>query len=106
MNLKQITKFTITIIVISFFCLYFTTTGSYYEHSQKQKNVLTEQAIQQFEKDVASGKKIIASNYITEEKDYNNKTSTFFMKCSNIISKVFDKTMKYIFKKIEGTVNS
>lgn len=106
MKINQITKFTIIIVVISFFCLYFTTTSSYYEYNQKQKSILTEEAIKQFEKDVANGKKIIASNYITEEKDYNNKTSIFFMKCSNLISEIFDKTMKYIFKKIECTVNN
>lgn len=106
MNPKQITKLLVIITVISFFCLYFTTTGSYYEYNLKQKNTLTEEAIKQFEKDVSEGKEIIASNYITEENNYNNKTSTFFMKCSNYISKIFDKTMKFIFKKIEGTVNS
>lgn len=106
MNPKQIVKFLLLIIVVSFFCLYFTTMGGYYEYSLKQKNTLTEEAIQRFEEDVAAGKEIIASNYIEEEKNYNNKVSEITLKTSNIISNTFDKIMKYIFKKIEATVNS
>ena len=106
MKTNEITKFIIIIVVISFLCLYLTTTFSYSDYSAKQKNILTEDAIKQFEKDVEEGKKIIASNYIKEEKNYSNKTSEFFMKCSNIISDTFDKVMKYIFKKLENTVNN
>ena len=50
MKINQITKFTIIIVVISFFCLYFTTTSSYYEYNQKQKSILTEEAIKNLKK--------------------------------------------------------
>ena len=52
-----------------------------------------------------TGKKIIASNYIEEQKDYNNKTSQLTLKVSNFISKTFDRIMKSLFKTIENTVN-
>ena len=106
MNLREITKLVIVIVIISFLCLYFTTTGGYYEYNLKQKNVLTEEAIKRFEQDVASGKEIIASNYIEEEKNYNNKVSNIALKLSNTISETFDKIIKYLFKQIENTVNS
>lgn len=80
--------------------------GGYYEYNLKQKNVLTEEAIKRFEQDVASGKEIIASNYIEEEKNYNNKVSNIALKLSNTISETFDKIIKYLFKQIENTVNS
>jgi hypothetical protein len=105
MNLKQITKILIIFIVLSFLSLYITSTSGYYEYNLKQKNILTEEAIARFEKDVKEGKKIIASNYIEEQKNYNNKTSELTLKVSNFISKTFDRIMKYIFKKIEATVN-
>lgn len=106
MNLREITKLIIVIIIISFLCLYFTTMGGYYEYNLKQKNILTEEAILRFEQDVASGKEIIASNYIEEEKNYNNKISTIALKLSNTISETFDKLIKFLFKQIENTVNS
>ncbi|MBO5120599.1 MAG: hypothetical protein J6C28_02795 [Bacilli bacterium] len=106
MNLKQIVKTFMIFIVISFLSLYITSTSGYYEYNLKQKNILTDEAIERFEKDVKEGKKIIASNYIEEKKDYNNKSSEITLKLSNFISKTFDKIMKYIFKKIESTVNS
>lgn len=80
--------------------------GGYYEYNLKQKTALTEEALKRFENDVASGKKIVASNYIEEPKDYNNKISHFTLKTSNYISKIFDRIMKFIFKQIENTVNS
>lgn len=106
MNLKQLSKYLAIVLLISFFCLYFTTMGGYYEYSLKQKNTLTEEAIARFEQDVAAGKKIIASNYIEEPKNYNNKISEITLKTSNFISTLFDKIMKYLFKQIESTVNN
>ena len=106
MKPKQIAKFIIIILVVSFFSLYFTTIGGYYEYNLNQKKTLTEEAIKRFERDVKEGKEIIASNYIVEEKDYSNKFSIIGMKFSNTISTAFDKIIKFIFKQIEKTVNT
>ena len=91
---------------VSFLSLYITSTSGYYEYNLKKKSILTEEAILKFEQDVKAGKKIIASNYIEEQKNYNNKTSQITLKASNLISRIFDKLMKSIFSKIESTVNS
>lgn len=106
MNLKQTVKLIAIITVVSFLCLYFTSMGGYYESNLKQRNILTEEAIAQFEKDVAAGKEIIASNYIQEEKDYNDKISRLTLKASNTIIKTFNKIMKSIFKYLEKSLNS
>lgn len=106
MKMKQLTKLFVIILIVSFFSLYFTTMGGYYEYSLSKKNVLTQEAIARFEQDVKDGKEIIAANYIEEEKDYSNKTSKIAIKISNFVSNAFDKTMKFIFKQIESTVNS
>lgn len=106
MKIKQVAKLAIIILVVSFFSLYFTTIGGYYEYTLNKKNTLTEEAIARFEQDVKDKKPIIASNYIEEEKDYSNKASKSALKLSNFISSSFDKIMKAIFKYIENTVNS
>lgn len=105
MKLQSLLKFIIIMLILSFASLYITTAGGYYEYTLSNKNILTEEAIKRFESDVASGKEIIASNYITEQKNYSNTANTFANKLSNVISKTYDKFMKFIFKQIEKTMS-
>ena len=105
MNLQQITKLIVIILIVFFISLYATTLGGYYEYQLSTKNVLTEEAIERFEEDVKSGKEIIASNYIVEEKDYSNKANTIANDLSNFLSNTYDKIMRFIFKQIEGTMS-
>lgn len=104
MNIKQIIKVFLIFIIISFLSLYIT--SSHYEYNLKNQNILTNEAIKRFEKDVKAGKKIIASNYIEEQKNYNNKASDITLKTSNYISKTFNKIMKYLFKQLEKSIDN
>ena len=106
MKIKQLAKILILALIVSFISLYATTIGGYYENSISKQNVLTEEAIKRFEEDVKQGKKIVASNYIEEEKTYGNKASKLATEISNLVSSTFDKTMKFIFKQIENTISS
>ena len=106
MKIKPLVKLLTLTIIISFISLYLTTVGGYYENNLSKQNRLTEEAIKRFEKDVEAGKKIVASNYIEEEKTYGNKATKVAYKLSNLVSETFDKTMKFIFKQIENTISS
>ena len=89
------------ILVIMFLSVYFSRfNNSYYEN----KNVLTEEAIIQFEKDIKEGKNINVSTYLKEEKDYSNKVSNVGMKTSNFIEKGFKKTLKFLFNCLGGLI--
>ena len=105
MKMKELIKLVVIVLIVSFFSLYFTTIGGYYEYNLSQKNILTEEAIARFEQDVKDGKEIIASNYIEEEKDYSNKVSSATLKLSNFVSTSFNKTIKYIFKRLSEAIN-
>lgn len=101
--MKNLLKGLFTITIILFLSLYFSKYNSdYYEN----KRILTEEAIAQFEKDLKEGKEINAKNYITEEKDYNNKASKIGIKMSNTIEKTFNKSLKYLMKYLEKLDNS
>ena len=90
-----------SMLVIMFLSVYFSRyNNSYYEN----KNVLTEEAIVQFEKDVKEGKNVNVSTYLKEEKDYSNKASSIAMKTSNFIELGFKKTLKLLFKTLGGLV--
>ena len=106
MKSKNIIKLIFLITIVLFFSLYFTTMGGYYEYTSSKKNVLTEEAIKKFEEDVKSGKEIIASNYIEEEKDYKNKASKIGIEISNFVSNTYDTIMTYLFKQLENTINA
>lgn len=105
MNMKELTKLLIIILIVSFISLYATTLGGYYEYQLSNKNILTEEAIKRFEDDVKAGKEIIASNYIEEEKDYSNKANILANELSTFISNTYDKIMKFIFRQIEKTID-
>lgn len=86
------------VITIILFLSIFLSRYNTYNENQK---VLTDSAIKRFESDLKEGKEIIASNYIEEEKDYNNKASKIGIKASKIIENTFNKGMKLITKYLE-----
>lgn len=101
--MKKIFKIICLIIIILFLSLYFSKyTNSYYENQK----VLTDDAIKRFEKDIKDGKKIVASNYIENEKNYNNKISELGIKTSNIIESFFNNSLSYMMKYLENIQNN
>lgn len=97
--MKKIIKPIGIILIILFLSLYLSSYNtSYYEN----KNILTEDAIKRFEKDLKQGKKIDVNNYIEKEKDYNNKVSKATLKISKFIDKSINKSLKLILKYLEN----
>lgn len=98
--MKRLIKLIGIIILIFFLTLYLSSYNtSYYEN----KNILTEDAIKRFEKDLKEGKKINVNNYIEKEKNYNNKVSTYTLKLSNLIDKCINKSLKLVLKYLENS---
>ena len=98
--MKQTIKVISFFLLVFFFSLYFSKYNNDYYENEK---LLTEEAIQKFEKDVKAGKKIIASNYLPKEKDYNNKVSKLGIKTSGFIEKSFDKGLQLIMNYLNST---
>ena len=89
------------VLFIMFLSVYFSRYNTnYYEN----RNVLTEEAIVKFEQDIKEGKDISINTYLKEEKDYNNKASTIGLKLSQGIEIGFKKSLKLLFKCMEGLV--
>lgn len=100
--MNKLLKVVAVIILILFFSLYFSRYNNYYEN----KKVLTDDAIARFEQDLTDGKEIIASNYLEEEKNYNNKASKVGIKTSKMIEKTFNKGLGFLMKYLEKLQNS
>lgn len=100
--MKNLLKIVVIIVLIFFFSLFFSRYNSYYEN----KKVLTDEAIEKFENDLKEGKEIVASNYLEEEKNYNNKAAKIGLKTSRLIEKTFDKGLGFMMKYLEKLQNS
>jgi len=96
--MKKIIKYPLGVLIILFLILFLNKNNNYYENEK----ILTQEAILQFEKDLEEGKKIIPSNYITPKKEYNNKASTFGLKCSSEIEKVVNKILQKLLESLES----
>ena len=101
MKINNFLKFMFLLLVLIFLFLMVASKSGYYEYELSEKRKLTDQAIERFENDVASGKSIDINNYLdTKSKDYNNKFSKLGNKVSDSIGEFFSKGFGYIFKYI------
>ena len=89
---------TFGLLLVFFFLIMFL--GRYTTYNQNN-NILTENAIEQFEKDLKAGKEIIPSNYLPKEKNYDNKVSRLGKKTSNLIEKYLGKVLKTTLKYLD-----
>ncbi len=98
MKINNILKFIGILLLLSFIFLIIASKSGYYEYQLSNKRIMTEEAIERFEKDVSDGKYIDLNKYIdTNSKDYNNKISNIGNNLSNTISSIVSKGFSYLF---------
>ena len=101
-----IKKIFIAFIFLSFFMTVILSMSGYYQTELQKKMILTNEAIETFEKDVKDGKEIDINNYVEiNKKNYDNnftKTGKYVSKkIEKIISTFINQTLKIILKSIE-----
>ena len=94
------------IIFIFFSITLLLSVSGYYQTELRKQMILTQDAIDSFERDVAEGKNIDINNYLEmNKKNYDNRFSKsgryLSKKLNEIISKGIKKTLKIIAKAIE-----
>ena len=93
------------ILFVTFITLYFSQKAGYYEYTQYQKSVFTNEQIKKFEEDVNSGKNVDIENYLDNKtKDYSNNVSSLGYNISNTISDSVKSGIENIFKYISKTI--
>lgn len=100
MKAKNVVRLSIACIFSLFLCLYITQALGYYEFTNAKKTTMTTRAMEKFEKDVKSGKKINAKDYLEEEKNYNNFLSKTSLTISSTIEKTFGAIMNAFFNEL------
>lgn len=103
-NIKSILLFLGGILLLLFLTTFFLSISGYYD-GVKNKRTISDEALQQFEKDVLNGEKIVASNYITEQETYDNLLSRMFIRIGDLISNIFRKIMSTFMKEINQAID-
>ena len=84
-------------LFIVYISLYFLNVSGYYDSRIRRKVEFTEEQIEQFERDVASGEAVDIKDYLKDQnKDYTNKASKFGYKLSTEIDKIVNGTIENI----------
>lgn len=94
-------KYTFITLFIIFISLYFMNIIGYYDVN-RNKTLLTEEKIKEFENDIKNGEYIDLNNYLEEEnRDYNNNFSNISLQLSNGIDIFLNKGLKNTIKALE-----
>ena len=101
--MKIFKLFTI-LVIISFLALFFAYKNGYYEKGLQKEVLLTNEKIEQFEKDLQSGKDISLETYQEEEKDYTTKTSKMSLKVSSKLENIISSSIKFVFQKLGSAI--
>ncbi len=102
---KNYMTITIILFFIFFLALYSSQVGGYYEYGQYKKAALTNEAIEEFEKDIQQGKEIDSKEYLNSKyKDYSNNMSKIGLKTSSYIEKVFTEGIRNTFRYLSKLV--
>ena len=106
---KKISKAFWYIFLILFMCfstLYTAGKAGYYEYTQSQKKVFTEEQIKKFEQDVAMGKEVNIEDYLVVKENFQGKKKRMGLKISEIIGTYtrlgVDKIFKILTKLVEN----
>lgn len=85
--------------------LYYLAESGYYDYKEYNKMIMTEEAMKQFESDIAAGKDITLNDYIEKNyKDYSNNISELGLKTSETLEKFMTKGIGGFFKVVSKLV--
>ena len=102
---KSIIRLIMIIIVIIFISSYIIASTGYYEYTMRERTIITNEKIKEFEEDIRNNKDVdIKDYYDNKELDYSNKITTLVYNVSDNSNKLARKAIKYLFKKLSTLV--
>ena len=99
MNKKKIFKFVFFCLFISFVISYVIEKTGYYEYNLQNKMIMTNEAMERFEKDVKEGKNVRREDYlVSTEKDYTSTLTKGTNKVSLKVNSLLKSAVEGVFK--------
>lgn len=107
MTKTNLARLIILILIFLFFVLYFMQVSGYNEYSKNRENMLTEEEIKKYEKDIEEGKDVTVTDYLNKNKiSYENNISKIGLDLSYFIEDAFNKGMNVFFKMLNEAIES
>lgn len=107
MTKTNLARLIILILIFLFFVLYFMQVSGYNEYSKNRENMLTEEEIKKYEKDIEEGKDVTVTDYLNKNKiSYENNISKIGLDLSYFIEDAFNKGMNAFFKMLDEAIES
>ena len=103
--MKTFIKVSLVLLFITYMVLYLSYRNGYYIDKNKEKTILTEELIKEYEEDLKKGVDVSKKDYVILENSYDNDYTRTSLKISNGIEKAFDKLIKYLFGQVSKTIN-
>ncbi len=103
--MKKGFKIGLSLLIVLYLLLYFSYKNGYYVDKNKEKSILTEEMIKEYEEDLKNGVDISKKEYVVIADTYDNNYTRTSLKISNKIENAFDKVIKYLFNHIGQTIN-
>ncbi|MDO5568940.1 MAG: hypothetical protein Q4G04_02350 [bacterium] len=98
---RTIGSFLMILLFLIFLAIYFAGGSGYYDYEMQKKTILTDEAMKQFERDIAEGKDVDINDYLENvEKDYRTDISRACAKVSKNINKYFKIGFETVIKVI------
>ena len=106
-KLNKVFRYAVLVSFVTFLALYLSQSTGYFEYRNSKKVALTNEQIEQFEKDVHDGKNIDLENYIdVNNKNYQNAISKTGLSISNMTEKAIQKFISGSFKVLGDLVGA
>ncbi|MGE5456407.1 MAG: hypothetical protein ACM3O4_04825 [Ignavibacteriales bacterium] len=102
----KIIKYVFFILFICFIIVYCTSMAGYYDYQQRQRVVLTEEKIKEFEEDIKNGRSIDIDKYVEEQNKFDHVSKRLGSKLSEVISKYTRKGIENTFRMLNNFVES
>lgn len=102
---KKIVKYVFITLFLSFIVSYAIEKSGYYEYNLQNKVIMTNEAIAQFEKDLAEGKDVRREDYVVStEKDYTSNLTRTTNKVSVKVNVFLKKGIEGVFRVVSTFV--
>ncbi|MBR2997877.1 MAG: hypothetical protein IKF37_02235 [Bacilli bacterium] len=103
--MKKFFSILLLILFIIFLIIFFSSRSNYYEYSNHKKVLITNEKIEEFEKDINEGKNVNINDYIKDEsKDYSNNITRVGDFISNNIFDITSKVVKITYNFISKVI--
>jgi len=105
-KLNKFFSYMFLVLFMAFLTLYSAGKAGYYEYTQNQKKVFTEEQIKKFEEDVSLGKEVDIEDYLLVKENFQGENKRLGLKISELIGVYtklgVDKIFKILTKLVEN----